>query len=296
MIKVNSKMRVMLAVLFSVSLQQVHAQSFQDAINHLQNRRIENNTILTEALTPALSVIRQQYRLEREGKYYGKNNMPFYGESYTLAVKVPGGTYVQSAALHPWENDADYLRVSEDRKYTHSMFWSFQRQLTDSLWKRVELDREGSQYVKPIDSDSIVFNFEEEKPDFGLPIDETLGRKQGYMVWAYSTTNARDSSMHIILRQESRVINVSADSLHYSVSPDDAERIIGGIFVVPQVEKTGYIKLLMAGIAAKNKEGKWVLCLLAKDDADDKADKYSKKRKKEKKKDKPEYFEPTPIN
>lgn len=296
MVTINSKMRVMIAVLFSVSLQQTHAQSFQDAINHLQNRRIENNTILTEALMPALSVIRQQYRLKREGKYYGKNNKPFYGETYTLAVKVPGGTIMQRSVLYPWENDEDYLRVSEGGKYTHSLFWSYQRQLTDSLWKRVELDREGSRYVKPIDGDSLIFNFEEERPDFGLAIDETLGRKQGFMVWAYSTTNASDSAMHISLRQESRVINVSADSLHYSVSPDDADRIIGGIFVVPQIERAGYIKLLMAGIAVKNKEGKWVLCLLAKSDENNKADKSDKRKKKEKKKDESEGFEPTPIN
>ena len=289
-------MRVMLAVLLSVSLQQVHAQSFQDAINQLQNRRLENNAFLTDALMPAFSVIRQQYRLEREGQYYGKNNMPFYGESYTLAVKVPGGTFMQRAVLRPWENDADYNRVSEGGKYTHSLFSSYQRQLADSVWKRVELDREGSRYVKPIDDDSLIFNLEEAKPDFGLAIDETPGRKQGYMVWAYSGTNARDSAMHISLRQESRVITVSADSLHYSVSPADVDRIIGGIFVVPQIERTGYIKLLMAGIAAKNKDGKWVLCLLAKSETDGKVEKPDKRKKKEKKKEEPEDFEPTPIN
>lgn len=256
----------------------------------------DNGSIILEALKPAMSIVRQQYRLEREGKYYGKNNMPFYGETYTLAVKVPGGTFMQRAALRPWENDTDYNRVSEGGKYTHSLFSSYQRQLADSVWKRVELDREGSRYVKPIDSDSLIFNTEEAKPDFGLSIDETPGRKQGYMIWAYSDTNALDSAMHIRLRQENRVINVSADSLHFSISPADVDRIIGGIFVVPQIEKTGYIKLLMAGIAAKNKDGKWVLCLLAKSETDGKADKPDKRKKKEKKKEEPENFEPTPIN
>lgn len=256
----------------------------------------DNGPIIVEAVKPAVSIVRQQYRLERDGKYYGKNNKLFYGESYTLAVKVPEGTFMQRAVLFPWEKDADYVRVSDGGKYTHSLFWSYQRQLTDSVWKRVELDREGSQYVKPIDDDSLVFNFMDEKPDFGLTVDKSPGRKLGYMVWAYSDTNVRDSSMHISLRQESRAINVYSDSLHYSLSPDDADRIIGGIFVVPQVEKAGYIKLLMAGIAAKNKEGKWVLCLLAKSDKNAKAEKPDKRKKKEKKKDEFEDFEPTPIN
>ena len=44
------------------------------------------------AIKPELSVVRQQYRLERNGEYFGKNNKPFYGESYSLAIKVSGGT------------------------------------------------------------------------------------------------------------------------------------------------------------------------------------------------------------
>ena len=46
---------------------------------------------VSEAVRPALGIIRQQYRLKRDGEYYGKNRMPYYGESYTVSVKVAGG-------------------------------------------------------------------------------------------------------------------------------------------------------------------------------------------------------------
>lgn len=296
------KQKFLIYLFSALSISNVRAQTTDQIIALFDRHPItvniqdsDNGSIFIEAVKPFVSIIRQQYRLEREGKYYGKNNMPFYGETYTLAVKVPGGTFMQRSVLHPWENDADYQRVSEGGKYTHSLFWSYQRQLRDSVWKRVELDRKGSRYVKPIDNDSLIFNFKEEKPDFGLVIDKALGRKQGYMIWAYSKTNARDSAMHIGFQQEGLVINVSVDNLYHSVNPDNVDRIIGGIFVVPQVEKAGYIKLLMAGIAAKNKEGKWVLCLLGKRDENDKVDNSDKRKEKEEKKNDPEGLDSTPI-
>ena len=58
----NLFFRLTYAVLFVVVSQTISAQSFQDAINHLTNRRIESSTIINDALAPALSVIRQQYR------------------------------------------------------------------------------------------------------------------------------------------------------------------------------------------------------------------------------------------
>ena len=81
--------------------------------------------ILTEAISSELSVIRQQYRLERNGETYGKNGKSFYGETYTLAIKVAGGLYVSGHAIEPWRNDADYERVNVDKKYKPDYFCSY---------------------------------------------------------------------------------------------------------------------------------------------------------------------------
>lgn len=55
-------------------------------------QKITDDQIFCDAVEPSLSIIRQQYRLERDGQYYGKNKQSFYGETYTMAVKVAGGT------------------------------------------------------------------------------------------------------------------------------------------------------------------------------------------------------------
>ena len=76
----------------------------------------ESINLTKDALAPELSIIRQQYRLERNGETYGKNGKSFYGETYTLAIKVAGGLYVSGHAIEPWRNDADYERVNVDKK------------------------------------------------------------------------------------------------------------------------------------------------------------------------------------
>lgn len=263
-----------------------------------------HNTIISDAVAPALTIIRQQYRLERGGEYYGKNKRPFYGETYTLGIKVSGGTVIQRGVVIPWENDQDYHRVKQGGKYKPAFYWSLQKSLSDSIWKTVELEL-GTQYVSPIDRDSLLFRHADAMSDFGLPIDETSGKKKGFIVWAYSNTNIQDSAMQVSLRQVSHQIETSADSVYYSVSPKDAEKIIGGIFVVPVIERTGYIKLQMVGIASKNKEGNWRLYTLTKQNSEPiKINEQSKKEKGKRKKDiereaksedTVDDFEPTPI-
>ena len=227
----------------------------------------QHNTIVSDAVAPALTVIRQQYRLERSGEYYGKNKRPFYGETYTLGVKVSGGTIIQRGVVFPWENDQDYHRVKQGGKYKPSIYWSFQKSLSDSIWKAVELEL-GSQYVSPVDRDSLLYRHTDAMSDFGLPVDETSGKKNGYLIWAYSSTNVQDSTMQVSLRQISHQLETSVDSVYYSVNPKDGDKIIGGIFVVPVIERAGYIKLQMVGIAFKNKEGNWELYTLAKRDSE----------------------------
>ena len=263
-----------------------------------------NNSIISEAVAPALTIIRQQYRLERGGEYYGKNKRPFYGETYTLGVKVSGGTIMQRGVVIPWENDADFHRVKQGGKYKPVIYWSLQKSLSDSIWNTVELEL-GSQYVSPIDKDSLLFRHADAMSDFGLPIDEDSGSKKGYMVWAYTNSEVNDSTMQVSLRLVSHSIEDSTDSIYYGVTPKDTEKVIGGVFVIPSIERAGYIKLQMAGIATKNKEGKWVLCIFAKkNDGSVNTEELEKKDKKQRKKkdeqkSKPEEavdeFEPTPI-
>lgn len=282
-----------------------------DAQLDLSKLKIQYETIITDssivcdALSPALSVIRQQYRLERRGDYYGKSGHSYYGETFTLGIKVSGGIILQRDVIAPWENDGDYQRVNKDNKYKAVWYKTLHRSLQeDSIWKPVELEL-GTQYVSPFNSDSTLYVHTDRMSDFGLPVDEMPGKKQGYLLWAYSSSNVQDSAMHVSLRQSNYQVDASPDSTTVALAPSDASKVIGGLFVVPVIERAGYIKLLMAGVAAKNNDGSWILHLLTKQAETltqvESKSKEKAKRKKNKKQnehnnvDATDDSEPTPI-
>lgn len=255
-----------------------------------------------EALSPDLYLIRQQYRLERKGKTYGKSHKPYYGETYSLGIKVSGGMYVTNAAIEPWKGDADYERVNADGKYKPEHFWTYQRQVNDSVYKAVELDY-GTSYISAVNADKSLWLHQDLQSDFGLAVDNSLGEKKGYMLWAYSNTDVQDSAMAVELRQSVFKTLVKADSTLVPMSPTNESKLIGGLFVVPKYEKGGVIKMMLAGIAVKSDTLKWALQLLVDNqkqnevapsptETSTKTEKSDKKKKQEKKEDS---SEPTPT-
>lgn len=209
-----------------------------------------------DAVQPALTIVRQQYVLERNGDSFGRRKKPYYGETFSLGIKISGGTIVQRCVVLPWERDADYLRVNSNGKYEPAYFKSFQRSVRGGTWNSVELEL-GTQYIEPFTPDSLLYRHIDVTADFGLPIDETIGIKQGYMIWAYSTTDLQDSTMQVKFQQDELKVEIKNDGKPINVKNDHLSNILGGLFIVPQVERAGYIKLLLAGVAAKNKQGYW---------------------------------------
>lgn len=259
------------------------------------NKRIETGNLLTEAVKTALSIVRQQYRVERDGEFYGRKGKLYYGETYTLGVKISNSTILQRDAILPWENDDDYKRLNAGRNYSAEHLPSFQRQLSETEWKSVEFDFKNLTRVKT--NDSLLYESLDKIPDFGLPIDESIGEKNGYMIWVYSTTNLQDSAMQVTQKQESLSVEAKGDNRSIDIKPSDADRVLGGIFVIPKIERAGYIQVLLVGVAAKDSYNNWKLEMLTSQidkDQSEKPDKTAKPRKK-KKQDKSEESELTPI-
>lgn len=291
-----------LLVFFSVA-GNIFGQDILGALRAFGNGQNQEMSIIAEILSPDLHLIRQQYRLERKGKTYGKSHKPYYGETYSLGIKVSGGMYVTNSVIEPWNGDADYERVNADGKYKPEYFWTYQRHLNDSVYKAVELDF-GTSYISAVNADKSLWLHQDLQSDFGLSIDNSLGEKKGYMLWAYSKTNAQDSAMVVELRQSVLKTVVKADSTLAPMSPNDDGKLIGGLFVVPKYEKGGVVKMLLAGVAVKSEAAKWSLQLFANNhvgkevapipttESTTKPEKSEKKKKQEKQEDS---SEPTPT-
>lgn len=256
------------AMAFSLTINAQSSFSIKDLLGQHEGQTVANSSsVEMQAITPELSVIRQQYRLERNGSYYGKNNLPFYGESYSLAVKVSGGTYFTSDVVEPWKIDTDYTRDNASGNYKPSIYWTYQRPINETKYKAVNLEiKDESEFVKPVNAEKSLYLHTDAINDFGLSIDNTTGNKKGTMIWVYSKTDIQDSAMAVVFQQSSFTIEAKEDSSLVEMTPTTPEKIIGGIFVTPKIEKGGRVQYLLSGMAVRNKSNGWSLQLLCIDD------------------------------
>lgn len=291
---------VLLGGNFVAFAQQNKQSSFDEAIKSLIKSRKENAFII-DALKPELCIIRQQYQLKRGEDMYGSDGKSYYGETYTLGVKVPGYLYMQRGVLKPWEGDKNYDRVNADGKYESVYFKSFQRSLVETkvAYSPIEIEF-GRSYLQAINSDQTLYRQEDLVSDFGLSIDEAGGVKRGFMVWVYSNSTLKDSAMTVSFQQEMLSLEAKSDSILIPQTVSNADRLLGGVFVVPSYERGGRIQIRLAGIAVRTANGDWNLQLLAShfDDVSATDTKDTSNRvdaEEEKSKDFPEGNEPTLI-
>lgn len=242
---------------------------------HLNDSISHTSNIATEAVTPELSIIRQQYRLELNGDYYGKGGKPFFGETYSLGIKISGGMLLLDDVVEPWKNDADYKRVNADGKYKTQYFWTFQRKLSDSTYNAIDLEL-GTNNIVPCDQGKNLWKHDDRHGELGLDIDNGKGLKSGVMIWAVSGSSVSDSAMAVSLSASAYSVNAVSDTALISMSPSTPEKVIGGLFVVPRYGKGGRVQFMLAGVAVKNGNGKWALQLFVdKDGASPAADSSS---------------------
>ena len=219
-----------------------------------------------QAILPELSIIRQQYRLERNGEFFGKNNKPYYGENYSLAIKVSGGTIFLSDVLEPWKRDPDYARDNASGNYKTSLYWTYRRSVNEANYKSIDLEIRGeSDFVRPVNAEKTLYVHADAISDFGLSIDKGIGSKKGYMIWAYTKSEVPDSAMAVDLRQSQFLIEAKADSALVKMDVSTPEKIIGGIYVTPKLERGGRLQYLLSGVAVRNKSNGWDLQLFCSD-------------------------------
>lgn len=233
------------------------------AFEAIQRARTESS-IVESSVMMELSIIRQQYRLERDGKTYGKNNLPYYGETYSLGIKITNGMIVSNSVIEPWKSDEDYLRLNSSGQYQPELFWTYQRALDGTEYCDVDLEF-GTEYLYPVDVNSCLYLHEDSYGGFGLGIDDSAGEKSGYMIWASTNTSHQDSTMTVSLQQNAMNIIASADSSYIDLEQRENEIVLGGLYVVPKYERGGRIQLMLVGVAVQNGDsGKWSLALLTR--------------------------------
>ena len=216
--------------------------------------------LVFKAVAPALKIIKQQDRLKKDGDFFGRNNKPHFGESFSLGVKVAGGTILQNEVLYPWVNDKDYKDVNEAGKYTPVLYDSYQKSVVGGDYEKVDFEL-NTPYVKSVGKDSLLYIHSDVYSDFGLNMDTASGEKSGYMLWVYETDGKCD------YRVEALNLQASVESTVIPMKTSSPSKVLGGVYVIPVNERPGTISFYLVGVASSCNNKDWSLKLLTKDDA-----------------------------
>ncbi len=208
-----------------------------------------------DAVTGGIMIVRQRYRLQDDkSKYWGFNNNPWFGENYTIGVKIQGGYMVSDKAVHPWNYDPNYDNYRSGG-YRPEILETACRPATDSLFS--ELPFAGSGYREISDKkfhaiDSGFFN------GVGFETDNTGGRKEGWLVWVIADKTIAEAPATALsfICYRSELTFTDGTSLYDVKGPSTQKKIIGGIYVLPVVTGVGRVTFRLAGMLHAEKE-KW---------------------------------------
>lgn len=240
------------------------AEPTKDATDTVPNTAVKTSLVESDlvfkAVAPALKIIKQQYRLKKDGDFFGRNNKPHFGESFSLGVKVSGGTILQNEVLYPWVNDKDYKDVNEAGKYTPVLYDSYQKSVIGGDYEKVDFEL-NTPYVKSVGKDSLLYIHSDVYSDFGLNMDTASGEKSGYMLWVYETDGKCDYKV------EALNLQASVESTVIPMKTSSPSKVSGGVYVIPVNERPGTISFYLVGVASTYNNKDWSLKLLTKDDA-----------------------------
>lgn len=240
------------------------AEPTKDVTDTVPNTAVKTSLVESDlvfkAVSPALKIVKQQYRLKKDGDFFGRNNKPHFGESFSLGVKVAGGTILQNEVLYPWLNDKDYKDVNEAGKYTPVLYESYQKSVIGGDYEKVDFEL-NTPYVKPVGKDSLLYIHSDVYSDFGLNMDTASGVKNGYMLWVYETDGKCDYKVEVLNLQ------ASVEATVIPMKPSSPSKVLGGVYVIPVNERPGTISFYLVGVASTCNNKDWSLKLLTKDDA-----------------------------
>lgn len=224
-----------------------------------------NQQLVEDAITGGMVIVEQAYQLEDTVSHqlfgrYGNNE---FGQSYSVAVKVPGGLLVQDCAIRPWEYDENFDRYRESHR--PALYTTRYREFTDSALTTLAGDIHDAKpaaqglYMVP---DSTTFGGNGFMPDTA-----TCGECDGWLAWITSpqpidscnTQSAQPLVTHTIYRHK---LALSPDSAEYAVkAPQVKGSIWGGIYIVPRQTGIGQITFTLCGVMVPGEEETWKIAI-----------------------------------
>ncbi|MDR1115828.1 MAG: hypothetical protein LBL33_06755 [Tannerella sp.] len=218
-----------------------------------------SQALVEAAVEDGLFIIRQKYQLKevKSGTpaYYGWNNQPHFGTTYTLGIKVTNGFYTDDKALHPWNYDTNYAPYRANADYEPVISETGYRPLGSTKYEVMPFSTE---QCHAVDS-PFVFVQNETFRQKGFPANNGNGKKNGWLVWAVSDrpVSASDTvSVSLTIYRAELVFEEGKNVYEIKEPAIDNKEIVGGIYVTPEATDVGQLTFGLSGILSKV-DNKW---------------------------------------
>lgn len=202
----------------------------------------DNQRLVEDAIEGACMLIQQKYELMDSvtKKHFGRGGRDYFNMLPFVGISTAKGIILDEKVLSPWIVDKDFEEYQN--KYIPLVKKSAMK--TDE-GLHLSLSEHSS---KKIDNSSFVMYEDTLLMRKGLEIDSIPGKKKGWMVWIVHSKNDAKSTaftLHPIYKE------IEIDEENYIINierPNIEGNILGGFYIIFQIEKVGYISFKLTGV------------------------------------------------
>jgi len=215
--------------------------------------------LIESSVADGIYIVRTNYVLKEKstGNLYGRGGEQFYGSYYTIGYKLPTGIVCDRHAQTPWVRDQEYDKYRNNEKYEPVLTDSFS--ITGIMNEKKVQSLPTTQFRIISNTDIGLFSSLFSNDEFFSVNAKDLGEQTGWIVWLSSTTNdfhAKGAKLN--LTSSNKLLNITDSTKIKIETPVYSERIVGGIFIIPEFVGVGKIRLNLRGLIMKEEE-QWFL-------------------------------------
>ena len=244
-----------------------------------------NQQFIEDAVKNSLVIIHTQYRMQdtkvKDPTYYGADGKDYFGENYTLGVKVRNGYLIEHSAIRPWLFDSKFIPYVASTQYKPVISLSEYKQFSDTAYT------DQTKTFKP-DAAKVVLNnklysvIDNKFGNKGLLAQALADKNEGWVVWLiadHALTEKNDSKLSVMIHRLE--VKTEKDKVSYEVVAPQIEKVVlGGIYVMPEVTEIGTLSFRLLGtIQAENE--KWAIIPVINENSKGVVPAVSEKKSKE---------------
>ena len=219
-----------------------------------------NQQLIVDAVEDGVFIVRRCYQLQdataATPTYFGWQNHDWFGETYSLGIKVKEGYYLSDLAIRPWIYDKKFEQYAESKKFAPILSVSEYRMLEDTSYQtlpyRGVLMKDISTHRVYLAQDIASFH------QRGFSVDDSAGMKKGWLVWLVfdKPLEEQNNQKPTFLIYRSELIFDQEKEYYEIRDPVTNKHILSGFYVVPEITDIGQINFILTGILHREND-KW---------------------------------------